>query len=66
MLVGKVKEIMEAKGKTIAALSQDTGLAMETIKRARDARVGQCRLSTLEAIAKALGVKVTDLFEEKD
>lgn len=65
MIVSKVRELMEAKDKTIAALADETGLAMETVKRARDARISQCRVETLEAIARALGVRVVDLFEER-
>lgn len=64
--MSKVKLLMDEKRITVRALADLTGLSNETIMRARDARIGQCRLSTLEVIAKALGVKVTDLFEEKD
>lgn len=59
----KIKDIMTAKGVTIDELVQDTGLAKETINRARDSRICLCRLETLDRIAQALGVQVMDLFE---
>lgn len=48
----------------MAQLSHDAGVAIETIRRARGEEIGLCRLDTLEAIAKALNVKIVDLFEE--
>ena len=41
-------------------------LAPQAVQRARGPLIRECRLSTLEAIAGALGVKVKDLFEEMD
>ena len=57
---------MKEKGKTILALADEARLAKQSIDRARGPLIRECRLSTLEAIAGALGVKVKDLFEEMD
>ncbi|MDR1685326.1 MAG: helix-turn-helix transcriptional regulator [Desulfovibrio sp.] len=64
MLTSNVKEIMEKQGVTIRAMAEKTGLSDVTILRARRKHIAQCRLSTLEIIAKCLGCKVKDLFEE--
>jgi DNA-binding Xre family transcriptional regulator len=59
---------MEARHVSIVKLMEMTGLANETIQRARrgggPGQLGSCTLLTLETMAKALGVKVKDLFEE--
>jgi len=65
MITGKVRELMVKKGMTIREMAERTGLATETIKRSRDARIGQCTLNTLAAIAGALGCRAKDLFEER-
>ncbi|MGA2937490.1 MAG: helix-turn-helix transcriptional regulator [Syntrophobacteraceae bacterium] len=68
MLVSRVKQVMEARGFTIKQLVEASGLAEETIMRARrgggTGQLGSCTLQTLEIMANALGVKVKDLFEE--
>ena len=64
MLKSKIKEVMEEKGVTYVMLEKSTGFSSQTITRARGEMIRECRLSTLEAIAKALGVKICDLFEE--
>ncbi len=68
MLVSCVKRIMEGKGISIYELARRTGLSIETIQRARRGagrnQLGSCSLLTLETMAKALDVKVKDLFEE--
>lgn len=66
MIVSNIKVIMKEKGKTILALADEARLAKQSIDRARGPLIRECRLSTLEAIAGALGVKVKDLFEEVD
>ena len=66
MIVSNIKAIMKEKGKTILALADEARLAKQSIDRARGPLIRECRLSTLEAIAGALGVKVKDLFEEVD
>ena len=66
MIVSNIKVIMKEKGKTILALADEARLAKQSIDRARGPLIRECRLSTLEAIAGALGVKVKGLFEEMD
>ncbi len=66
MIKSRVKELMEQKGITYVMLESQTGLSNQTITRARNEFINECRISTLEAIAKALGVKVKDLFDEED
>lgn len=69
MLISHVKDIMAGKGVSIYELNRATGLSIETIQRARRGggrgQLGSCSLLTLEAMAKALGVKIKDLFEEE-
>jgi DNA-binding Xre family transcriptional regulator len=55
---------MEKRKVTYAALEKMTGLSSQTITRARGELIRECRLSTLESIAKALGVSISELFEE--
>lgn len=64
MVKSKIKDLMEEKGMTFAALEKLTGCSSQTITRARGEMIRECRLSTLEAIARALSVKIADLFEE--
>jgi transcriptional regulator with XRE-family HTH domain len=63
MLRLRVKEIAEARGITKAKLARLADLGTMTINdlwvESRDPR-----LSTLEKVARALGVRVTDLFED--
>ena len=65
MLTSNVKRIMQEKGVTIRAMSESTGLSLETISRARKEHISLCRLNTLEIIASYLRCKVKDLFEEE-
>ena len=55
---------MENKGVSIRAMVAGTGLSDKTILRARCQRINECRVYTLEGIAKFLGCKVKDLFDE--
>lgn len=64
MIKSQIKEIMEEKEVTYVMLEKMTGFSSQTITRARGEMIRECRLSTLEAIAKALDVKICDLFEE--
>lgn len=64
MIKSQVKKIMLAKNVTMAQLANEAGIAVETIRRARGDEIRLCRLETLEAIAKALRVKIKDLYKE--
>lgn len=62
MIISNVKKLMEEAGMTYAELQNITGLDSKTITRARGALICECKLSTLEKIARALNVKIVDLF----
>ena len=66
MIKSNLKEIMERLGVTYKQLEEKTGVSSQTITRARGDMISECRLSTLETIAKALGVSTKDLYEEKN
>lgn len=62
MIKSNVAKLMEEKRITVLALSNETGLATETITRARGDKIGKCQLETLEKIAVVLGVSLKELF----
>ena len=64
MVISNIRQIMESKNVTVRHMMEDSGLANETILRARGEQIAQCRLETLERIAKCLGCKTKDLYEE--
>lgn len=66
MIKSNLKEIMERLDVTYKQLEEKTGISSQTITRARGDMISECRLSTLETIAKALGVSTKDLYEEKN
>lgn len=64
MIKSTLKALMEERGLTIMKMAERTGLATETISRARDDRIGACTLNTLGTLAGALGCRIVDLFSE--
>ena len=66
MIKSNLKEIMERLDITYKQLEEKTGISSQTITRARGEMISECRLSTLETIAKALGVTTKDLYEEEN
>ena len=64
MITSNIKELMEDKGITYIELERRTGLSNQTISRARGALIRECKLSTLELIARALRVPIAALFDE--
>jgi len=64
MITSNIKQIMEAQHVSIRTMVYDTGLSNMTILRARSTQISQCRLCTLDVIAKYLKCRVKDLFEE--
>lgn len=58
----KVKELCKSKGIQQKDLAQKMGIAPESLSRAIN---GNPQLSTLENLAKALGVEMSVLFETK-
>ena len=64
VIKSRVQGLMEAQDLTVRKFAEVTGISLQTIMRARDARIGTCTLNTLAVLASALGVRVKDLFEE--
>jgi DNA-binding Xre family transcriptional regulator len=65
VIKSRVQGLMEAQDLTVRKFAEMTGISLQTIMRARDARIGTCTLNTLATIASALGVRVKDLFTEE-
>lgn len=61
----RVKELAEARGITKAKLSRLSDLGVSTVNDLWD-ESRDPRFSTLVKVARALGVKVADLYEEID
>ena len=64
MIVSNISKIMDKKKISYRRLTELSGVAGQTIYRARGAFIYECRLSTLDARAKALGVELKALFDE--
>lgn len=60
----KIKEIAESKGINQGQLSRLSDVGYTTIRRIFDDPYYSVNMSTLERIAKALGVPATELIEE--
>ena len=64
MLRLKVKEVAEARGFNMSSLSRASDVSFRTVKRLwKEPWIG-VNTTTLERLAKALGVPVAELFEE--
>lgn len=59
----RIKEIMKEKGVTQAGLADALGITQASVSAAIN---GDCRISTLQKIAKALNVNIQDLFDLPD
>lgn len=57
-----VKEICDKKGISVAQLERDSGLGNGTISGWKD---GDARLSNLDKVAEALGMKTTTLISRR-
>lgn len=65
MIRSKIDDILWQKRLKVKDLVERSGLARETIFRARkDESFLSCNMRTLEIIANALEVKICDLFEQ--
>jgi len=62
MITSNVKKLMEERKVTIRGLVALTGLSDKTILRARSGRIVECRLYTLQTIARHLDCTIVDLF----
>jgi DNA-binding Xre family transcriptional regulator len=60
----KVKEVAEQKGFSMSRLQRSADIAYRTIKLIYRDPYRDINLSTLDKIAKALGVRICDLIEE--
>jgi len=61
----KIKTIREAKGMTAKEVISNVGMGAPMYSRIENG-VNEPSLSTLEKITKALGVKLSDLFDDED
>lgn len=57
----KVKEVIKSKGLTMQQVADILGVTRDTLTRNIN---GNPTVETLEKIAKAIGVEITDLFEK--
>lgn len=64
MIVSNIAKIMVKKKISCRNLAKRSGVAGHTITRARGKLIYECKLSTLDALAKALGVELKSLFDE--
>ena len=61
--ISNLGRLMEEKGLTYEELQYLSKVAPDTVARARDERIASCKLFTLEKLAVALKVDVSELFE---
>lgn len=61
-IISNLSRIMEEKGMTYEELQYKSGVAPDTVARARDERIATCKLLTLEKLADALDVEIGQLF----
>lgn len=60
----RIKEIAEQKGFNQSSLSRAADISFNTVKRIYRDPYKEVTITTLERIAKALGVSIADLIEE--
>ena len=66
MVKSNLAKLMKEKKLTYRRLAELSGVAGETINRARGTLIYECKLSTLDALAKVLDVNIKDLFDENE
>ena len=64
MVKSNLAKLMKEKKLTYRRLAELSGVAGETINRARGTLIYECKLSTLDALAKVLDVNIKDLFDD--
>ena len=64
MIESNLVKIMEKKKISCRKLANLSGVAGQTITRARGKLIYECKLSTLDALATALEVELKALFDE--
>lgn len=60
--VSNLGELMRKKNLTYEELQFQSNVGPDTVARAKDARIATCKLQTLEKLATALDVDVSDLY----
>ena len=61
--ISNLSQIMKEKNLTYEELQFLSKVAPDTVARARDERISTCKLFTLEKLADALDVNVSELFK---
>ena len=61
--VSNLGKLMRQKNLTYEELQFQSNVGPDTVARARDGRFATCKLQTLEKLASALDVEVSDLFD---
>ena len=62
--MNRLKKIREAKGLSVTKLAEESGVTRQTIHRLETETDDRANSKTLISLADALGVRVTDFFEE--
>lgn len=68
LIFSNIRRLMEERGVSYRELEVLSGVSHGTIHKARndgEGKIESCTLATLAQIARALGVQVKDLFDEK-
>ena len=60
--ISNLGELMRQKNLTYEELQFQSNVGPDTVARAKDSRIATCKLLTLEKLASALGVNVSDLY----
>jgi len=62
----RIKELGEAKGFNMSTLSRTSNVSFSTVKRLWQNPDSVANTDTLDMLAKALGVEISDLFERNE
>ena len=60
--ISNLGELMRKKNLTYEELQFQSNVGPDTVARAKDGRIATCKLLTLEKLAEALDVEVSDLY----
>ena len=60
--ISNLGSLMRQKNLTYEDLQFQSNVGPDTVARAKDGRIATCKLQTLEKLASALDVEVSDLF----
>ncbi len=63
--IGRVYELINARGVSLFALSRESGVAYSTFATCRR-RGGELKIDTIERICAALGISLSEFFAEGD